>query len=181
MANSDLHQADWPARIACVLRILCPLSAAVAFVYPATVGGAQAHGADLNAAPRISNVSARIARVYDEAHVKWKSRGVRGTYRLCDDGPQSTPQRFGLIRVTHRWGTRTLESLIVREQYPSISWDIYFRKFECRSGISWSSTIPADIPLVHNYPCYSVTLRVRDPGGRWSNAVTRVVKKCPGR
>lgn len=129
-----------------------------------------------NAPPRLSAITARIGRVHEEGGGT-RVGGVRGTYRLCDDGPQSSPGHFGLISTTHRSGN----SLLVRERYPSTSWDIYFGKPECRSKILWSSTIPADLPSIRNSPCYSVAIRVRDPAGRWSNIVTRVVNRCPRR
>ena len=130
------------------------------------------HGA-ANQPPRIAALSARIGRVHIEGG-RSRSGGVLGTYRLCDDGPESGQSRNGLIRVVHRSGT----SLLVREQYPSISWDIYFATPECRSQIAWSSTIPADLPELRKSRCYSVSISVRDPGGRWSNTVTRAVTKC---
>jgi hypothetical protein len=129
-----------------------------------------------NASPRLSLITASIGPVFAEGGGK-KDGGVRGTYRLCDDGPQSSPGHVGLISITHRSGS----SLLVRERYPSVSWDIYFDKPECRSKISWSSTIPADLPSIRNSPCYSVALRVRDPAGRWSNIVSRGVNRCPRR
>jgi hypothetical protein len=126
-----------------------------------------------NQPPRLAALTARIGRVHIEGGGS-KSGGVLGTYRLCDDGPQTGPSRTGLVRIVHRSG----HSLLVREQYPSISWDIYFGTPECRSRIAWSSTIPADLPELRKAPCYAVSLSVRDPGGRWSNVVTRRVTTC---
>lgn len=130
-----------------------------------------------NQSPRLSQVTARIGRVYDEGETRYRRGGLRVRFRLCDDGPQSSPDRFGLISITHRWGDRSLEWFLVRERVPLISWDIYFDQSECRM-ISWSSPTPADFPYVTTYRCYSVTVRVRDPGEQWSNTVTRHVKKC---
>jgi hypothetical protein len=130
----------------------------------------------LNNPPRLSALKARIGRVHLEGGGT-KEGGIRGTFRLCDDGPQTSRGRHGLISITHRSGT----SLLVRERYPSTSWDIYFAKPECRSGIFWSSTIPADLPSIRTSPCYSVAIRVRDPGGLWSNVVALAVNRCPRR
>jgi hypothetical protein len=129
-----------------------------------------------NSPPRLSAMTARIGIVHEEGGGR-KQGGVKGTYRLCDDGPQSRPGHDGLMSITHRSGN----SLLVRERYPSPSWDIYFGEPECRSGIFWSSTIPADLGSIRRSPCYSVALRVRDPGGRWSNVVTRRLNACPKR
>lgn len=129
-----------------------------------------------NDAPHLSAVTARIGPVHREGGGV-KKGGVRGRYRLCDDGPQTSAGRFGLISITHRSG----DSLLVRERYPSISWDIYFAKPECSAGIFWSSTIPADLPEIRTSPCYSVALRVRDPAGRWSNVVRLAVNRCARR
>jgi hypothetical protein len=145
----------------------------------AMVGGAVASSAVGDGPPRVADLTARLGPVPVQGG--GTKRGVKGTYRLCDDGPPSSGKRSGLEEVTHRWsaGTRRDDmSLLVRERRPSISWDIYFRQSECRSRIFWSSTIPADVSIARSYPCYSVTLRVRDPGGRWSQSVTRDVKKC---
>jgi hypothetical protein len=127
-----------------------------------------------NAPPRLSKLTVRIGTVYLEGG--GTKRGVKGTYRLCDDGPQSSPGRFGLLSITHRSGS----SLLVRERSPSITWDTAFEKPEC-GRVTWSSTIPADLPNMRTSPCYSVTLRVRDPGGLWSNSATRAVTECPRR
>ncbi len=154
---------------------------AVVIAVAAMLGFATGSGLALstasNAPPRLSNLTAHIGRVHLEGGGS-KKGGVKGTYRVCDDGPQTSRGRFDLIRITHRWGNQGFDRRLVREQYPSTTWDVYFDKPECRAKIFWSSTIPADLKSVRAYACYSVTLRVRDPGGKWSNVVTRVVKNC---
>lgn len=128
-----------------------------------------------NNAPRLSALTAKIGPVHEEGG-GIREGGVRGTYRVCDDGPQTTSRRPSLIRITHRAG----ESLLVREQYPTPTWDVYFDKPECVSAIPWSSTIPADLRELRELSCYSVSLRVRDPAGRWSNGATRAITRCRG-
>ena len=130
--------------------------------------------------PHLSDLTARMGAVSLQGG--GTKRGVKGTYRLCDDGPPAS-SRSGVQEITHRWSaTRGGDiALLVRERSPSISWDVYFRRKECRPGIFWASTIPAEVAAARGYPCYSIVLRVRDPGGHWSRPVSRVVTRCPKR
>ncbi len=134
-----------------------------------------------NKAPRITAFSARIGRVYEEGG-GYRNGGLTMRFALCDDGPENVVgRRYARISVTHRWGSRRAERLLVREQEDLITYDIHFVPPECVRGIPWTSTVPADLPRTRFYRCYSVTLRVRDPAGRWSNSFTRVVRGCvPG-
>jgi len=131
-----------------------------------------------NEPPRLSDVTVNIGRVYDERQARVRQGGLRISFRLCDDGPRSGPATVGLVSLTHRWGDRLNDWLLVRERSELIAYDIYFSTPECRARIPWSSTLPADLSYARIFRCYQVTVRVRDPGGRWSNRVTRVVKKC---
>jgi hypothetical protein len=167
---SSRRRGSTHAMFACAVSLA--VISALSFGQPSGDAGASGK----NAPPRLSAFSASIGRVHEEGGGT-KDGGVKGTYRLCDDGPQSGPSRFGVMSIIHRSGN----TLLVRERYPSPSWDIYFGKPECRSKIFWSSTIPADLPAIRESPCYSVALRVRDPAGRWSNIVSRMVNKCPRR
>ena len=135
-------------------------------------------GLSSNDAPRLASVTARIASVYDESRARLRSGGLALRFRLCDDGPPSSDRSFGLMRLEHRWGDGSHTWLFVREQAPLITWDIHFDKPECVSAIPWSSTLPADLSYAGMYACYTVRVRVRDPGGRWSNARSVKVKKC---
>jgi hypothetical protein len=150
---------------------------AAALLGTSTLGYAFSSSRESNGPPALSIVSAKIDRVYDEAESRWKPGGVKGAYRLCDDGPPSDVSHFGLIEIAHTWGTKRFVSLLVRERFTTPSWDVYFRKRECRS-IAWSSTIPADLPDAHAYPCYLVSIRARDPGGKWSAPDRRNVRRC---
>jgi hypothetical protein len=184
LSSPDRHPRARPAksvrsiRIAvsafCVMLVL----SSVAEVSAGSAGrGSTFVQRDDNLRPEVSRLTAIIGRVYDEAETRWRSHGVHGTFRLCDDGPPSSASHFGLIEVTHRWGHGAFVSLLVREAYPTPSWDIYFAKRECRV-IDWSSTIPADLPDARPFQCYVVSIRVRDPGGNWSKGVRRDTKRC---
>lgn len=132
-----------------------------------------------NKAPRLSNVKASIGTVYDEAAAKPRKNGLKLSFRVCDDGPPASAKRYGLINITFRWRDRLSESyLTVEEQGEMITWEVYFHKPECVSNIPEDDPLPAFLPYVGGYPCFSVTVKVRDPGGLWSNAVTQVVRKC---
>jgi hypothetical protein len=131
-----------------------------------------------NDAPRLVGLSARLGRVYDEPNARFRSGGLSVRLHLCDDGPPSSRDRFGLIRVQHRWGDRTYVWLFAREQSILITWDIHFETPECVRAVPWSSLLPAELPHLRTHPCYSVTVRVRDPGGRWSNSLKEAVKPC---
>jgi hypothetical protein len=134
----------------------------------------------LDRPPHLSDLTARMGAVSLQGG--GTKRGVKGTYRLCDDGPPAST-RSGVEEITHRWSAMRGGgiALLVRERRPSISWDVYFQRKECRSRIFWASTVPAGVAAARGYPCYSVVLRVRDPGGHWSRPVSRVVKRCPKR
>jgi hypothetical protein len=132
----------------------------------------------VNDTPRLGPLTARIGRVYDEAEARFRAGGLGLRFRLCDDGPQSTRLRTGLIRLDHRWGDRSRTWFAAQELAPLITWDVRFRTRECVRSVPWSSTLPADLPQLRGYPCYTVRVRVRDPGGRWSNMARAEVKKC---
>jgi hypothetical protein len=171
------RRASEPCRDARLRRVR--LVALVAVAGLAHIAGAElSSSAVLDRPPRVSDLTVRLGAVPVQGG--GRKRGVKGTYRLCDDGPSANSRRSGVEEITHRWSTRTGTDvmLLVRERHPSISWDIYFRRAECRSRIAWHSTIPAEVAVARSYPCYSVSLRVRDPGGSWSRYATRVVRRC---
>jgi hypothetical protein len=146
---------------------------------------AYARGPDIvsmrvNHVPRLQTLAARVGRVYHEQSGRFRAGGLSIRFSLCDDGPPSSARRFGLLRLEHRWGDRFYTWLTVREQARLITWEVRFEKTECVAAIPWSSALPADLPYVRRYPCYVVRLRVRDPGGKWSNTLSDVVKKCRG-
>jgi hypothetical protein len=131
-----------------------------------------------NEAPRLEALTARIGRVYDEAETRFRSGGLSIRFRLCDDGPQSTRRRTGLIRLDHRWGDSSRTWFAARELTELITWDAHFATRECVGAVPWSSMLPADLSYLRRYPCYDVRVQVRDPAGRWSNTLRARVKKC---
>jgi hypothetical protein len=160
-------------------------AAAIASVSLTTVGaiehdavGSLAPGLVRNEAPRVSALSARIGRVYDEAAARFRARGLSIRFRLCDDGPQSTSRRTGFIRLDHRWGDGTHTWFAARELAPLMTWDVHFTTPQCVDSVPWSSTLPADLPHLRAFPCYIVLVQVRDPAGRWSNPARVRIKKC---
>ena len=124
---------------------------------------------------------AAIGRFYEEGTGK-RAGMLHFRYTICDDGPMNVdPSRYARISVTHRWGSRKRESLLVRESYDLITYDVYFRTKECVSNIPNTSSVPADTPHATRYPCYGIVVRVRDPAGLWSNPAKRVLRRCmPG-
>jgi len=59
-----------------------------------------------------------------------------------------------------------------------ITWEISFHRPEYVPNIPEDDPLPAFLPWTASWNCLTVTVKVRDPGGLWSNAVTHVVKPC---
>jgi hypothetical protein len=158
---------------------LCAVSAAVT---AASYTVADARGGPTNAAPRLVIEQAATGRFYDEGTGRKRARMVHLRFTLCDDGPQNlSPSRYARIIVTHRWGTRRRESLLVRESSDLITYDVYFRTAECVRRIPWTSAAQADLPQTASYRCYAVSVQVRDPAGKASNLARRILRGCAPR